>query len=258
MEKISTVILTKNEEQNIERCIKSILTISDEIIVVDCLSDDRTVEIVRKYTDRVYLNPWPGFSRQRMFALEKTTHDWVLWIDADEEASPELLDEIRSLEFDQAGYAIPRLVHYLGRWIRHGGWYPDYTVRLFNKHKGMFTDVLVHEAFSLNGTSGRLKAPLFHYPYRSIAHHLEKMNHYTDLASEQMRRKGKKTGLASIVTHSIFRFIRMYILKLGMLDGLQGLLVAMLGAVYVFLKYAKLFEKNIGPAAPSSGDSCSS
>jgi len=242
MNKISTVVLTKNEETNIERCLKSALTLSDEIIVVDSLSDDRTVEIAKKFTDKVYLNPWPGFSEQRSFSLTKTSHDWILWLDADEEMSQELVEEIQNLKFEQDGYYIPRLVHYLGRWIKHCGWYPDHTLRLFNKHKGCFSGTLVHESFTLTGTTGKLKNPILHYPYRDIAHHLTKMNSYTDLSAKEMNRKGKKKSLFAAFFHSFFRFIKMYIIKRGFLDGSQGLVISILGSYYVFLKYIKLYE----------------
>ena len=242
MVKISAVVLTKNEEKNIERCLKSAAAISDEIIVVDSLSNDRTVEIAKAYTDKIFLNPWPGFSEQRIFALTKTSHDWILWLDADEEAPPDLADEIRTLDFDKDGYYIPRLVHYLGRWIRHCGWYPDYTLRLFNKNKGHFSNVLVHESFTVSGTTGKLKHPIRHYPYRNISHHLEKMNVYTDLSALQKQRKGKATTIASALFHSFFRFFKMYLLKRGFLDGGPGLVVSVLGSVYVFLKYIKQWE----------------
>lgn len=242
MNNISTVVLTKNEEKNIERCLKSVAALPGEIIVVDSLSDDRTVDIARTYTDKVFSNPWPGFSAQRTFALTKTSCDWVLWLDADEELSEGLAKEILSLDLNQDGYEIPRLVHYLGSWIRHGGWYPDYTVRLFNKTKGEFTGALVHEAFKVEGSKGKLKHPIHHYPYRNITHHIEKMNSYTELAALEMRRKGKKASLFSAFFHAFFRFFRMYVLKLGFLDGRQGLVIAMLGSYYVFLKYIKFYE----------------
>jgi glycosyltransferase involved in cell wall biosynthesis len=240
---ISTVVLTKNEEKNIERCLKSVIGISREIVVVDSGSEDRTVELAGKYTDRIFFNPWPGFSAQRTFALTKTSCDWVLWIDADEELSEKLAGEIASLDFSRDGYHIPRLVHYLGKWIRHCGWYPDYTLRLFDKNKGSFNGAIVHEAFNIEGTTGKLRNPIFHYPYRTIAHHLEKINLYTDLAAEQMQEKGKKASVSSALFHSFFKFIKMYLIKAGFLDGRQGIVVSVLGSYYVFLKYVKLYEK---------------
>jgi glycosyltransferase involved in cell wall biosynthesis len=242
MMKISIVVLTKNEESNIVRCLKSTLPLSGEIIVVDSLSEDRTVEITKSFTDKIYLNPWPGFAKQREFALTKASHEWILWLDADEDLSQELVLEIQNLDFGKDGYYIPRLVHYLGRWIKHCGWYPDYTLRLFKKNKGSFTDVLVHEAFDLKGETGKLKNPIFHYPYRDIAHHIEKMNVYTTLASQQMHQKGKRASIFSILSHSFFDFIKMYVIRLGFLDGSQGLINSILGSYYVFLKYIKLHE----------------
>ncbi len=242
MNNISTVVLTKNEEKNIERCLMSVKALQGEIVVVDSLSDDRTVDIARTFTDKVIINPWPGFSAQRTFALTHTAHDWVLWLDADEELSEDLLNEIKALVFDKDGYEIPRLVHYLGSWIRHGGWYPDYTLRLFNKTRGEFTGSLVHEAFKVEGPKGKLKSPIYHYPYRTITHHIEKMNSYTELAALEMQRKGKKKSLFSAFFHAFFRFFRMYVLKMGFLDGRQGLVIAMLGSYYVFLKYIKFYE----------------
>lgn len=242
MVKISIVVLTKNEESNIKRCLESALPLSGEIIVVDSLSEDRTVEIAKSFTDQIYLNPWPGFSEQWTFALTKASHEWVLLLAADEELSQDLIQEIRNLNFDKDGYYIPRLVQYLGRWIKHCGWYPDYTMRLFKKNKGSFTDALVHETFELSGDTGKLKNPIFHYPYRDIAHHIEKMNVYTDLSARQMCRKGKRATVFSILSHTFFNFIKMYGLRLGFLDGSQGLIISALGSYYVFLKYIKLYE----------------
>jgi glycosyltransferase involved in cell wall biosynthesis len=243
MQPISTIVLTKNEEKNIERCLKSVADVSDEVVVVDCYSEDGTVDIARRFTERVYQNSWPGFSKQREFALSKTSNDWVLWIDADEEVSPELADEIRGLDFGADGYFLPRLVHYLGGWIRHGGWYPDHTMRLFNKRKGKMNDAIVHEYFQIQGPARRLKHPLLHYPYRDISHHLEKINNYTDLAAQQMLEKGKKASVSSALGHGLGKFFKMYFLKRGVLDGGRGVVISVLGAYYVFLKYIKHWEK---------------
>lgn len=242
MQNISTVVLTKNEEKNIARCLKSVMAVSDDVVVMDCFSQDNTVEIAREYTDNVFQNPWPGFAEQRKIAIAKTKHDWVLWIDADEELSDDLMLEIKSLTFDCDGYYIPRMVYYLGRWIRHGGWYPDYTMRLFNKRKGQMSDVRVHESFSVTGKTSHLKAPLFHYPYRDIAHHIEKMNSYTSLAAVQMKEKGRKATIFSALTHGLSRFFKMYLLKMGFCDGRQGFVIAVLGSIYVFMKYIKCWS----------------
>lgn len=242
MQPISTIVLTKNEAENIERCLKSIEGLSDDVIVVDCFSEDGTVDIAKRFTDRVYRNEWQGFSRQRKFALSKTKHNWVLWIDADEEVSPELAVEIKRLVFNVDGYFLPRLVFYLGGWIRHCGWYPDHTMRLFDKRKGSFSDAIVHEKFSVQGRTEKLKHPLFHYPYRNISRHLEKINDYTTLAAMQMAQKGRKASLLSAWSHSLSKFFKMYLLKMGFLDGSRGFAVSVLGSYYVFLKYAKHWE----------------
>jgi len=243
MQRISTIVLTKNEEKNIERCLKSVVKFSDELIVVDCYSDDDTVEIARRFTENVYQNAWPGFSRQREYALSKTKNDWVLWIDADEEVSPGLADEIAALDFSVDGYFLARLVHYLGAWIRHCGWYPDHTMRLFNKRKGRFSDSIVHETFKVQGKTKRLDHPLFHYPYRDISHHLVKINSYADLAALQMAKWGKKPSVSSALSHCLAKFFKMYLVKRGFLDGRRGLVISVLGSYYVFLKYIKHWEK---------------
>lgn len=242
MQDISVLVITKNEEKNIERCLKSVIQIAHEIIVVDSLSSDRTVEIAKTYTDKVYVNPWPGYSKQKEFAISKTICDWVLWLDADEEISQELASEITNLDFKKDGYLIPRLVYYLGRWIRHCGWFPDYTLRLFRKEKGYFSDVLVHESFVMDGEKEKLKNVIFHYPYSSISHHIDKMNGYTSLSAEQMLAKGKKGSVLSAFFHAFSRFIKMFVLKCGFLDGSQGFVISVLGSYYVFLKYIKLYE----------------
>jgi glycosyltransferase involved in cell wall biosynthesis len=242
MQRISTIVLTKNEEKNIERCLKSAVNLSDELIVVDCYSDDNTVEIAGRFTENVYQNSWPGFSRQREYALSKTKNDWVFWIDADEEVSPGLAHEIAALDFSVDGYFLPRLVHYLGAWIWHCGWYPDHTMRLFDKRKGRFSDAIVHETFQVQGKVKRLKHPLFHYPYWDISHHLVKIDSYADLAALQMAQRGKKPSVSSALSHCLVKFFKMYLLKRGFLDGRRGLVISVLGAYYVFLKYIKHWE----------------
>lgn len=243
MQRISTIVLTKNEAGNIARCLKSVIDVSDEVVVVDCFSEDATVDIARRYTECIYRNEWPGFSKQRQFALSKTKNDWVLWVDADEEMSPELADEIRHLDFRADGFFLSRLVYYLGGWVRHCGWYPDYTMRLFDKRRGRFSDTLVHEKFAVQGETERLKHSLYHYPYRNISHHLEKIDDYTTLAALQMGKRGKKASVLSALGHCLSRFFKMYLLKLGFLDGGRGLVISALGSYYVFLKYIKHWEK---------------
>jgi glycosyltransferase involved in cell wall biosynthesis len=242
MQKISTIVITRNEECNIGRCLQSVSDVSDEIVVVDSHSDDRTVELARAHTDRVFVRDWEGYAKQKEFAVAQCRNEWILWVDADEEVSRELAKEIKGLDFAADGYHVPRKVWYLGRWIMHCGWYPGYVLRLFRKSKGVFNDKPVHESVDLSGATRRLSGPLFHYPYRDIAHHLAKMNEFTSLAAQQMRRAGRTASLVSIAVHTAGKFANMYAAKRGFLDGAPGLVVSILGAYYVFLKYAKLYE----------------
>lgn len=264
MQKISTLVITYNEERNIERCLESVLPISEEIIVVDSHSTDATVEIARRYTSRVYSRDWPGYGKQKQWALDQASHPWVLSIDADEELSPELRDEIRQLSFDRDGYWVPRKVWYLNRWIEHGGWYPNYVLRLFEREKAKFTENILHESAEVLGETARLRNPLHHYSYRDVSHHLEKMNTFTSLAAKQMYARGRRAGLFSILCFPPLEFFKAYFLKRGFLDGRAGLVIASLHATYVFQKHAKLFELTLpasvarkdrpAPEEPSSSD----
>jgi glycosyltransferase involved in cell wall biosynthesis len=215
---------------------------SDEIVLVDSGSTDDTVSIAKEFTDKVYLHPWSGYTPQKQFALSKTTHDWIFWIDADEEVSSELCDEIKKCTFDKHGYATPRLVWYLGRWIKHCGWYPDYVVRLFYKQYGSFTNTLIHESVTIGGPTGRFISPLYHYSYRSLSHHCEKMNTFTTLHAQQNKEKRSGTDLLSLFTKPVFHFFKTYFVRRGFLDGVPGLAVCMMGSFYTFLKYMKRWE----------------
>jgi glycosyltransferase involved in cell wall biosynthesis len=243
MQKISTIIITLNEAHNIDRCLASVKSFSDEIIVVDSCSADGTPDIARKYTSRVFEQAWLGYSRQKVVALDKSAHPWVFWIDADEEASESLQAEIRALAFDKDGYRIPRVTWYLNRWILHGAWYPEHVLRLFRKDKGRFSDTAVHERFELSGSVGELRNPLRHYSYRDISHHLAKMNAFTTLAAETMAQRGKRCRPTDLLLRPLFHFIKGYGLRAGYRDGRAGLIVALLDCCYVLLKYAKLWER---------------
>jgi glycosyltransferase involved in cell wall biosynthesis len=242
MKKISTILITHNEERNVARCLDSVQPFSDEIVLVDAESTDATVEVAGRYAPVVFIRKWEGFSAQKTFAVSKTSNRWVFWIDADEEASGLLQQQIMNLDFSASGYLVRRKARYLGRWITHGGWYPGYVLRLFDKRKGRFTDSIIHERIHVEGNVGRLSGELYHYTYSNIAHHLEKMNRYTSLAAEQMRESGKHGSLASVAFVPAFNFFKKYFLARGCLDGAPGLLIAMLDACYGFLKYAKLWE----------------
>jgi glycosyltransferase involved in cell wall biosynthesis len=253
MPKVSTVVITQNEEENLDRCLSSVAPFSDEIVVVDSGSTDRTCEIARRYTKRVIHQDWLGYGRQKQFALEQAGNEWVFSIDADEEVLPELRAEIEALDFEKPGYFLPRRVWYLNRWILHGGWYPGYVLRLFRKDMAHFSDEILHERVELDGSAGHLRNPLAHYSYRDIGDHVAKINQFTSLAARQMQDRGRRAGATQLVLSPLFEFFRMYVLKRGFLDGSPGLVIAALHAHYVFLKYAKLWEMQ--RVRPSGGAS---
>jgi glycosyltransferase involved in cell wall biosynthesis len=246
MQEISTTVITHNEERNIRRCLESVKPFSAEIVVVDSGSTDRTVDICREYTPHVFTNEWPGYGRQKQLAMEKTTCPWVFSIDADEEVSPGLCEEIRTLDFGKPGYEMPRRVWYLNRWVNHSGWYPGYILRLFHRESGRFTDEIVHESVRVDGRVGRLKNDLYHYSYRDVSHHIEKVNEFTTLTARKMYEEGRRDGAIKVALYPFFEFLKVYLVKRGFLDGLAGLTISSLHAYYVFLKYAKLYEMKAG------------
>ncbi len=242
---ISACVITLNEQANIRACLESVKWV-DEIVVVDAQSSDQTRSICREYTDKVVERPWPGHVAQKNYAISLATHDWVLCIDADERVSPELRAEIRH-EMERSGdpwdgYYFPRQTFYLGRWVRHGGWYPDYKLRLFRKSKGRWAGVDPHDIVQLDGRAKHLKSPLHHYTYRDLAHHLRAMNQYTDVAAAGKDRAHVRFPVVHMVLNPMVKFVRMYFLERGFLDGVPGFVVAVCGSFYVFLKYAKLWE----------------
>lgn len=242
MKKISTIVISYNAETTIERCLGSAAQISDQIVVVDSFSTDKTVDLARKYTNDVYTHEWCGYAQQKKIALERTSNQWVLWIDSDEELSEALIKEIRAIDFSFDGYCIPRQIYYLNKWIKHCGWYPDYVLRLFKKDRGTFNNEIIHESVSLCGSTAYLKSPLYHYSYRNIAHHLEKMNQFTSLAAQKMYSQNKSVTIVSLLSHTLGHFFKTFFLKKGFMDGMEGVIVCILSAYYVFLKYAKLWE----------------
>jgi glycosyltransferase involved in cell wall biosynthesis len=239
---IAAVVITRNEEANLPRCLESVRPWASEIVVVDSGSTDRTREIARRYTDRVLVQEWLGYGPQKQFAVEQARAPWVFSIDADEEATPELAREIQGLDFAAAGYYVPRQVHYLGRWIRHGVWNPDLVLRLFRRERGRFTRDRVHESVVVEGPTARLSGPLRHYSFRDVAHHLEKLDEMTTLAALQMHERGRSVGFLRLLLQPGWEFARSYLLRQGFRDGVPGLVVAKLHAYHCFLKYAKLWE----------------
>jgi glycosyltransferase involved in cell wall biosynthesis len=242
---VSAIVVCFNEERNIGACLDS-LRWCDEIVVVDSFSTDRTVEICRQYTDRVVQRPWAGYRDQKAFAHSLATKEWVLLVDADERVSPELREEIQnclvSAANTHAGFLVPRLVFYLGRWWRRGGWYPDYDVRLFRRDRATWGGTDPHEKILVEGKLQRLRHPLHHFSYRDMEDHVQRINHFTSISSRELYKEAKRWRLSDAVLRPAFRFFRSYILKRGFLEGFAGFYIAVTASVYVFLKYAKLWE----------------
>ena len=242
--RVSIAVITLDEEDHLRRCLESVAW-ADEIVVVDAESRDKTTQIAREFTDRVISRPWAGFATQKNFALAQTTGDWVLSLDADEEASPELREEIAAAIADSQGfdgYAIRRRNVFLGQWIRHGGLYPDWQVRLFRRGRGRFVERAVHESVSVEGMLGRLRGHLLHCSYDSVADFFDRANRYSSLAAGEWIREGRRLRARELIVRPLGRFVSMYVLQRGFLDGRRGLLLAALYAYYVFMRSAKVWE----------------
>lgn len=243
--KITATIITFNEEHNIAAALES-LSWADEIIVVDSESTDRTVEIARSFTDRVFVRPWPGYSAQKNFAAHQASNDWIFSLDADERISPELAREIEQLkqrdEPTASAFEMPRLTFYLGRWIKHSGWRPDYKRRLYNRNRARWQGDYVHETLEADGTVIKLDGNILHYTVRDASEHQLRMDRYTSLAAKQACSQGERATRISLFVSPIFAFLRSYFFKLGFLDGTPGLAIARFAAHYEFLKNLKLWE----------------
>ena len=245
--KISAAIITFNEERNIARVLES-LRCCDEIVVVDSGSIDRTVELATKLGARVVESVWRGFAGQKNYASEHCEHDWILSLDADEALSEALEGEIWQIkkngpEFD--AYTMPRMAQYLGRWILHSGWYPDRKVRLFDRRRARWVGDFVHESVTVDGRIGHLKSNILHYTCSSLSEHLKTMDRYTTLAAEQLVEQKKPIRWKQLALEPPWTFFQTYVLKRGFLDGIEGLAIANMAALYNFLKYAK--AKNMSP-----------
>ncbi|MCU0645391.1 MAG: glycosyltransferase family 2 protein [bacterium] len=243
--KLSVTIITKNEEHNIERCLKSVQW-ADEIVVVDDGSTDRTPEICQQFTPKVIHSDWLGFGLLKQLAVNSAIHDWIFSIDSDEEVSEPLKEKIMTiLENPQLnGFRIKRESFYLGKKIRHCGWERDYQLRLFNRKFGNFNDKPVHESVSISGEVGKIEEPLYHYTYPTVQSHIEKMNRYSDLGLELLVNRQKRASIGGAVMRGLAKFFKMYILQRGFLDGKIGFVLCYNSAFGVYLKYLKLWEKN--------------
>lgn len=244
--KITATIITLNEERNIARAIES-LRCCDEILMIDSGSSDHTLDVAKNLGARVIEEPWPGYARQKNLAAEQASHDWILSIDADEALSESLEAEIWNLKKNgprHDAYTMPRLAQYLGRWIFHGGWYPDRKVRLYHRAKARWVGEFVHESVKVEGRVGHLKANLLHYTCDSLSEHMKTMDRYTTLAAEEMVARRQKVPTHRLVFDPAWTFVKGYILQRGFLDGSEGLAIAYMSSLYTFLKYAK--ARNMG------------
>jgi glycosyltransferase involved in cell wall biosynthesis len=248
MPPISATIITRNEARNIARAIRS-LDCADEILVVDSGSTDETVKIAAELGARTVNHPWEGFAAQKNFAVREASHDWILSLDADEEFDEEAKAAIR--EWKQAtphvgAYRFPRRAQYLGRWILHSGWYPDWKIRLFHRDRARWAGDYVHESVMADGPVETLNGNILHYTCDSLAGHRKRIEFYTDLASREMFDRGTRVGLARRLLAPPWIFIHTYFFRLGVLDGAPGFLIAWMAARYVRRKYAKLVELQAG------------
>lgn len=241
---LSVVIITLNEEKNIERCLRSVMGFADEILVIDSFSNDATVEVCRSLGAKVVQRPFDSYSGQKNFALDQARHDYVLSLDADEEVSGELRNSIMAAKnaWDHDAYVMSRMTNYCGSWIRHGAWYPDRKVRLFDRRKARWGGTNPHEwVVTTEGATVRgLKGDLLHYSYYNLSDHIRQIDLFTEMSAQTMFREGRAPSLVRMLFGPVVRFARDFVLKMGFLDGRAGLTIAVLSAQAVFIKYAKL------------------
>jgi glycosyltransferase involved in cell wall biosynthesis len=241
---LSVVIVTQNEERNIREALQSVRDAS-EIIIIDAFSTDRTRDICREYTDRIYQKEWQGYASQKRTGIELAAGPWVFILDSDERFTEPLRKEIADIvQGNQAcsGYYVPRKNFFLGKWIRHGGWWPDHTLRLFRKDQAAMEERKVHEKVIVQGETGFLRNHLEHYTYRTVSDYIKKMDIYSKLSAQELRKKGMHSGFLPLILRPPFTFLKMFLLRFGFLDGLFGFILAVLYSHYTFLKYLKLWE----------------
>ncbi len=254
--KISACLMTFNEERNIERALQSVAW-CDEIVVLDSFSTDRTIELARRFTDRIHQHTWEGFIAQRNRIRQLASHEWVLFLDADEEVTPalraEIEKELAGNTLPYAGFRFPRMAQYMGKWIRHGEWYPDRTLRLFLKDRGRSIGVEPHDRVEVYGSVKNLRNPLLHYSHNDIRDHIDNINNFSSISAEAKFKDGVRFRFLDLWLRPPWRFFRSFFLRLGFLDGWAGYLSARMSMFEATTKYAKLWElERIKPR--SAGD----
>lgn len=244
MSRLSVIIITLNQEAHIVPCLETVKW-AEEIVIVDSGSTDDTVKLARAYTDRVFTIDWPGFGAAKNFALDQASGDWVLSVDTDERVPEALRGEIQAAiqsPTPYVGYRIPRKNYFAGRWIKYLGWYPDYIIRLFKRGAGRFKERAVHEEVQVAGPVGYLKTPLEHYSYTSVSDYLTRQDRYARLAAQELLREGRRPRPGDLIWRPAAHFLKLYLLRLGFLEGRLGYTLAVLSSLYNFLKYHYLRE----------------
>ena len=245
MTDLTATVITFNEEENIRDCLQSLQWVP-HIVVVDSGSTDRTVEIAKEFTEHVSVTDWPGHIQHKNRAIDFAPTDWILSLDAQERVPPELrkeLPEVLSSEPRFAGFSMPRLTWHLGRWIRHGGWYPDRKIRLFDRRKARWAGVNPHDHIELDGKASALAGEILHYSYRDLQQHIDRIDFFTSIAARENDVRGKRGHVFGMFLRAPWKFIRMYLFKKGWKDGFAGFILASIAAFSVFLKYACLWER---------------
>ncbi len=243
--KISAVIITKNEEQNIERCLKS-LQWADEIVVVDSGSTDRTIEICEQYNCKIVETEWLGYGKTKQLAVNSATYNWILSIDSDEQVASDSVSVIKKTLRNPShnAYKVQIKSFYLGKLIKHSGWANEFKLRIFNKTAGNYNNSEVHETVLIDGEKPKLNVVFYHYTYPTLEKHIEKLNRYSTLQAEELYKNGKRYSIFLIPIFALNKFFSGYFLKLGFLDGKEGFLLAAVSSFGVFVKYAKLWKLN--------------
>jgi len=243
--KISATIITRNEEDRLAPALESLVDVADEIVVVDSFSDDATLDIARRYNAAVFQHPFADFGSQKNVALDKATHPWILNLDADERVSPTLREEILKLKdkdvVDVDGFLINRQTHYLGRWIKHSGWYPDRKLRLFRRDRSRWTG-RVHERLEVDGVVDRLEGDIVHHTYRDLDDHIRRLNRYSRIQAEDIAAARKRGLYLRALLLPPVTFLRFYVWKAGLLDGFPGLVIALVSSWATAMKYLKAIE----------------